>query len=545
VFPERADLATLPSKPPPRAAFSVDTAPVESWTFAQAPLDRPTPYEDSTHWDDLLRRVASRRPDDITLSGSLRCAAVEIARFHAERGSMPSESLQRFTIARCGGTTPEAAALVWSGTADAAISVDAIFERGRGVIESALAQRLTTGKHSVGLGFVRERASFAVVTLIGRDDVQIDVSSLRADASRRVVVRGRLHEEAASVVAVINRGSVGASECETDVRLAMPWFAFTCHLADGDVAAWVQVAVRRKGRVLLTPVADLLLRAEEAGTLVYRAPPSGAPLPVAMPSELSTAILDAVNQARARAGLQPLSLATRQAAENTRLAGTLIDALFERDDAAGDRIALGLLAGWEVDGLIRNGYFYVGRTPTHDARLWIDGALVRPIGRLVLLDGSVRQIAIGPLMPDEIPALGAVVTTYAFFESKDHARDADRFFLRVASTRAARGLPPVTRVLADELTAAVRQVLERDERPMAALDAALRAIASLGPVRVEGLVAETHDLEQLPIPEVLLRPGPLKFAVEITHHRAPGAAWGQLAVFIIIVSPPGSQPRPV
>ncbi len=539
VFPTRDDLAKVPSKALSPDAFSTNAAPVESWTFTKPPPESVPAYDDPTRWGELLRAVVSPQAKEVTPSAPLRCAAAEIAHFYLQKEAMPTESLQRFAIARCGGTAVDVAPLLWGGTADVRIADDEIFERSRAEIDRALAKSLVRGRYVVGLAFARAEERFVVVGLVGRDDARIDAGSLRADASREVVVRGTLHDDAADVFAMINRGEFGAAACDAGPRDAPRQFAFTCRLADGDTVAWAQVTVRREGRLLLTPVAELLVRTADAGALLYRAPSSGRPALVEAPSELSAAIIDGVNTVRARARLVPLAPATHQGAENTRLAGTLIDALLERDDTVGDRIALGLIAGWEVDGLIRRGSLYVGRVggPARDARMWIDNALEQPLGRLVLLDPAARQIAIGPAMPEGVPALGAVVTTYTFFESADHTEDIDRFLRLVAAARAARGMPQVTRVPAKELAEAARKVLELGEQPTAALDAAMKGIVSRTPVRVEGFLLEANDLEHVQVPDALLRSGPLRVSLEVTHHRAPGAAWGQLVVFIVIISP--------
>jgi hypothetical protein len=41
-------------------------------------------------------------------------------------------------------------------------------------------------------------------------------------------------------------------------------------------------------------------------------------------------------------------------------------------------------------------------------------------------------------------------------------------------------------------------------------------------------------------PKELFAPGPLQLVVEVTHHRAPGAAWGQYVVYLFLRSSAGS-----
>jgi hypothetical protein len=49
-----------------------------------------------------------------------------------------------------------------------------------------------------------------------------------------------------------------------------------------------------------------------------------------------------------------------------------------------------------------------------------------------------------------------------------------------------------------------------------------------------GYVMETTDPSTVEVPEVFLQPGPLPLALVMTHHRAPGAAWGQYVIFTLM-----------
>jgi hypothetical protein len=257
------------------------------------------------------------------------------------------------------------------------------------------------------------------------------------------------------------------------------------------------------------------------------------------PADFTAALLDRLNRVRVRAKLAPLTLAPKQSAENARLAGTLVDAEHTHDAATADRIAIGLLAGWNVDGLIRTGNFFVLQVaPTKDATAWLDFALQRPLGRSVLLDPAARKIAIGPAIPEGVPALGAAVTTYALFESRDHAADEKRVHASISAARTARGASAAVRVGGlDELTNEAMLVLDKGKPPADALQDVLDVAAHQTGSRVQGYLLETTNLDELPLPSELLTASSLKFALAVTHHRAPGAAWGQYVVFLVVIDP--------
>jgi hypothetical protein len=234
--------------------------------------------------------------------------------------------------------------------------------------------------------------------------------------------------------------------------------------------------------------------------------------------------------------MAPLSLAPQQSIENTRLAGTLIESMIGDDDAVANRAAIGLMAGWDVKGLIRNGNFFLAAVGTSDATAWLDFALELPIGRSSLLDPGMRQVAIGPAIPPGGGALGAAVTAYALFETDDHVAETTRFFQRIAAARTARGLPAPARVQGlGEMDAELGRVAREGAAPMDALQATMQVAVARTGQGVHGYTLETNDLDQVDVPAALLTPGPLRMMIGVTHHRAEGAAWGQYVVMIVIL----------
>ncbi len=353
-----------------------------------------------------------------------------------------------------------------------------------------------------------------------------------------MLIRGTLRRPAADAEALINRGDYGVARCPRDSRVTLPRFAFSCRLGDNDTVAWVQIRVRREGRVLDVAAADLLAYEGDVSKIEYRPRPSGPLAPVYDAAGFTSALLVAVNRARADGKLPAVSLAVKQSAENARLVGTLIDANAKGKSDVSDGIALGLVAGWDVDGTIRSGQLLVAAVaPTRDAAAWLDFALERPIGRSVLLDPDARRIAIGPAVVDGgAPGLAAVVTSYALFESSDHEGDSTAMAEHVAARRAQLGKPPLAKIAVSGVFAEeAKLVLAGALEPSDALNVAMRSVAQRVAGRVQGFLVETNDLEHAPIPDDLLRAPKGAFAVEVTHHRVKGAAWGQFVVFYLLV----------
>jgi hypothetical protein len=211
-------------------------------------------------------------------------------------------------------------------------------------------------------------------------------------------------------------------------------------------------------------------------------------------------------------------------------------------------VGLGLIAGWDVDGTIKRGNLFSALlSGTTDANDWLDYALEVPMGRFTMLGTEARQMAIGVSTPSEAGGLGAVVTTYDMFTGNDHRVDAALVFRQIEKARMGRGLPPPTRMEGVPAVAAVARLVNEGKRDAEdALDAAMIAVRDHSGKSVRGWVLRTNQLEAVSLPPELLGAGPLDLAVEVTHHKEEGAAWGSYVVFLVTPSAvdPASTPTP-
>ncbi|WP_394827602.1 hypothetical protein [Pendulispora albinea] len=552
VFPTRAEIEAIPEKKVTPAAFDMNNVQVESWSYASSGGSTDVPYEDASPWTGALTdamRVAPRAR--VRLSSALRCAAEQVARFELKHGRPPSESWRRFTMARCGSASPLGSTFAWTNDVPQGAPEALLADGFRKAAAPVLAQVFGTVNEpmAAGLSVVREGARLAVGIVLARDGVQIDSGQggkLRADGRRRVSVRGVLRSgEAEAIFGLVNRGKYGVAECINERGVAPPYFAFTCEMAEGDTWAWVDVLARKPGRALASGVARVMVAAEgEELPAEYVAPRgSGPPMPVRTTAEFRKVLVEGLNRVRAAGRLAPLVLSAEQSATSERLAGVLLDNEVSHENMA-DRAAIGLLAGWNVRGLIRSGWLFAAAQPsTRDAMVWLDFALERPLGRLTLLDPRARIIAVGAGMPETVEALGAVVTTYSLFDNPDHSAEAEHVFAWIAAERAKAGLSAPVRLMNVPWLAEEAALVRAEKKaPMAVLNDVLADVASRLPTgRVQGFVFETIDVDRLQLPKELLDPGPVRIAVEVTHHRAPGAAWGQYVVYVFMHSKFGPE----
>jgi hypothetical protein len=526
-FPSRNALEEL-ARSPVAATPATRVTSATDWTVDSSGADAPSPAE------ARFAQIAAQSDGRITYSKELRCIAREVGRFHLEHGASPDERLKRFIVAACGATTASVATGDQTGTAPPELTDEKLLVDWQSKLTVPPEYRGAVA----GVWMGRKGNNVVIMTAIAKPEAEVVVSP--ADASGTVVVRGTVRAGTDAVIALMNQGAKGVATCEPDAATPLPLFAFRCPMAQGDDTAWVEVAARSQGRLLMNSIGLALARRDASAPLKYAEAPRTAK-PVTSSAELSTAVLEGVNRARVAAKLTPLTLARGQSATNERLAPHFFNAALKSDQAKGDMVGLGLIAGWDVEGTIRNGNLFAALlSGTTDANAWLDYALEMPMGRFTMLEAGSRQIAIGAAPASG--GLGAVVTTYEFFAGNDHKADVALVFDRMKRLRAARGLPqPVAMQGMNALGVQVRMVNAGQRDADAALEEALTAERDRLGRSVRGWVLATNDLDSMPFPPELLAPGPLSVGIEVTHFRPEGAAWGSYVVFFVM--PEGTTPQ--
>ncbi|HVH44221.1 MAG TPA: hypothetical protein VM925_17840, partial [Labilithrix sp.] len=252
-------------------------------------------------------------------------------------------------------------------------------------------------------------------------------------------------------------------------------------------------------------------------------------------AQLVDSVLAEVNRTRTSAKLAALTLAPKQSSVNAQVAAHFFGAETMGDGRTVDLVALGLLAGWDVEGTIRNGGFFGAMlSGAKDPSSLFDYALEHPMGRFTLLEPTARQIALGAAPLESVSGLGVVVTTYSFFGAEDPQANAARVMNRLAEERAARRLPPATSYGGlPSLVNEARLVNAGQREPMAALDNALNTESQRIGQSLRGWALVTNDLDILPFPNEVLAPGPLAVRVVVTHYRPENAPWGMYLVYIV------------
>jgi len=522
VFPSRERLQEITSQPPPtRKQAGGATVSVDSWELGSL---------EATSQNTLLE--GNDRPS-LRTSPALGCAARELGRFVAQKGGAADQQLQNHVFGQCGVTTIENSLQYWTTELSGPASDQELLAQVRPALRKYLAA-LPTHPTDVGSAFVREpgRAVFMLITSRRLADLE-PIQQPAEDGT--VVLSGKLLTGADALHGMITQGEFGVGQCAFDRSLRLPRFRLTCHLAPDDQSAWIELRLRPTDRLLLRGVARYRVKRNAAAELFSVPVLEAASQSPGASKDYRQSLLGAINGVRAKAGLGALQLATAQSREHEKLAPYFFAGA--EDDAFMDDIALGLMAGWEVPGMIRDGSFFgAALNGTVSVDRWLAHLLESPAARSILLDAHARVLALGPLVDEKTASVGALFSTYSFYETANHDQERQRLIDRIARQRQARGAAAAHATQDPELGTAAGAV-RGGKDPEVALNDALSVISNRDRKSVQGMLLETLSLDDLVLPPELATRPRLEYAIEVTHARRPGAAWATLVVMIIISEP--------
>lgn len=529
-FPSRAELGAIAPAPLRTEATRPDDQSGDGFRFDEASLpDAPGAPPSAT----LARLVAALGDEGRALSPSpaLACAAREFSRFRLARGASPAEGLRRYVLGHCGSPLPTASYAYVQGEAGVSTTDDELLRKAMPKLREGLGDALPTGAE-VGVAIVREGKHVVISTLAGAPAIVLETETRLSEVDEAVLLRGTVRSPAEAVLGLVNQGAWGVVACTPAPGVAPPRFELRCPVARGERAAWVDVVARPPGRPLFDRVAQVLARRPGAPS-PYAPAIVGTPARAREPGEFGREVITRVNAVRREVGVPPLELDEAQGATNARLSGPFFNAKIAGDRELVSRIALGLSAGWGVQGPVRRGHFGAFLSPSSDdLSVWLGDALAQPFGRFTLLTPGVQRIALGPSQGRG--ALGALVTTYSLFDESRRGAEAERAFKALRARRAELGLPPPARFYDPGSLRKGVQRFERGEAPGRAFDGALSEAQARFGRDVHGAALEADDVSALAFPPALLDRLPPQVAVEVGYHRAPEEAWGRYAVFLIV-----------
>jgi hypothetical protein len=540
-FPTQDALAKIAAAPVPSKLFDDKAKDVPTWELSEPLPDAMdmVPHHDDTVWGKVLAEVAAARGDSVTTSEAINCVARQEAAFLLANEAIPAPPLVAFIRARCGLATGQVSVAYQTMTGDDRIPEAKIEEQFRASVK-AMVEKWVTGRVDVGLAYLRKNGHAIFALTVSPRSVRIDRLPFTPAAGGVVVIRGESLEPTGTMRAMINRGRYGYGACTQDLTVALPKFAFACPALAADEAAWISILSVPPGRLLGTAVLDALVWPSGAPTKTYaRLARDAAAAPVNGPVQLADMIQE-VNRVRTSAGLPPVRAAEQESRTVARLAPHYFAGMLEGSSSdVADQVALGLYAGWEVEGLVRRGGMVsTSAQGAGDAAEIVRTALAHPFGRETLLDPEVERVAIGTVAGVDGADTGALFATYSLFDSYRHDNDGAIIAGRLTALRAARrALPPqMVKELNVEAQRAATSVQEGQKTPEEALDELLKRASERAAGRsVHAGISETSSLQEMKFPDSMLTAASLQYGAGSGHYRRQGHPWARFIVFYVMV----------
>lgn len=537
-FPDAAELERITRQPLPPAEPRDPPPPVELWRLAGPfPADPDGPPPADAPGAALVLGAATPEAKAAP-TAALHCVARELARFVATHGAMPPDDLQGFVGSRCGAPPAGLAAQWIAGDVGPDETPAAVLARwAPGPAEGLAALVGGTPGGLFGGAYAAVDGKAVWLSAAQAAGARLEGYTGLPEADGAVMVRGRARRAFPLMEAVVARGRFGFAACLPEL-VPGDGFAFRCPVDAADGRARIEVVGFPEGAVLGDRVASVDAWPGGAPVDTWQPPPAVERRPVDDAGQIPEAFAAALNALRAEAGLGALAVDAQQSTALTGLGPYYWSAVDGRiDRGVADQVALGTLAGWQVQGVVQRGHFGAARLwGPRDAGLLLREMLASPSRRRTLFAPGVQALALGPSALGEAET-GLLVGTYRRFDAA--AFDAPAAG-RAARTRldAQRAVLELERLPAwDAVQARVDGIAAaigaQSLAPEKALDRALSVAASVGQRGATGLYFETTDLDQVPLPEALRAAEAPPVAVSAGYVAGRGHPWVRHVVLVV------------
>jgi hypothetical protein len=540
-FPSASDLDRLAEKPAPQRLELQRELDVETWKLV-GPFPEHLQIElraVDTPWDSLLSEAARQRPGLLLQTEAMHCVAREAGLFYLDHQAQPGPGLQRYITSRCNAAVPAYRAATLYTRVPESASEQEVFDRWRESVAESIRQLTVGGPGTVGVWYGRNGQEVLVMVVAGTRAVHVDPVETILEPGSTVFITGEALLPVDAVSAIISRARFGFAICNADPNVALPRFAFECVPDPSDESAIISVGYTPPGRLIAKSGVNLLLFPGGRPSAEYRLFSYSSERIVSDADTAGAQFVEVLNEVRGDAGLESLQEAPAQSAIASSLAPHFFSALLGNSaETDADLVALGMIAGWGVDGILQSGRFaWSVAGATRDVGRLLSTILEYPVGRQVLLDPEAEKIAVGAIVDPggEASSMAVLVGTYTLFSESAHAKNAEGVYVRFQKARAEHGLQPAKRLeqigpMSMEAAGLVQAGLE----PRQAFDQLLQSSSAALRRPVSGWLAEVSDLDDLEFPEDFVSRASLEIAVGVAYRRPDPEPWGRYVVMVVV-----------
>lgn len=520
-FPTRRQLKELTDEPAPKLSNEHPAVDVERWELA-GPFPAgigDQPLKDPTRWESALITVTKGQ---LQLTDGMRCVAREAGRFYAQYDGPPPLDLAQFIIGRCGA--PIATFHVIGESYTGSFTEEELFDRER----PSLAQRIDLhgATFVAGVVYIRKGDRHTIAAALAQPTIAL-APVTRESTGESVTLRGSVSHDVAHVFAYASGSDLRPQECTCDAYGKT--ITVTCPVTADRDHTWIEIATQRPEQILFEPVVHLMVSATGHSSNVYTRPD------IALNLKKTDEVIAALNAARTDSDLPPVERDDGQTDVFARVVPHYIAAASAGNQRRVERLAMGLAAGWDVDGEVRYGALAAGfRQGGARADRLIASRLSSPLAASILLDPLVTRVAVGTFETEGMTA--TVIGTYTLLaanEPHDARRDAVWKAVTAQRERAGKKPPkPIKRL--DSRTEAARSRLENSPiSPKSALMSYMKDAARTLHSSIVGFSMEVDRLENFRLPKFLVEWPDLRMDVAVARYQHPGDPWTRYAVLVV------------
>jgi len=351
---------------------------------------------------------------------------------------------------------------------------------------------------------------------------------------KTVVLRGRVEQSNVHRLdALINHGNIDVAPCKSIDVVQLPDFAFECPVDQADESTWLEIAAFEPGRILGHGAGTFLLWPKGTPRPEWRTAQTSSEIPE---GQVATQVLAGINQLRAEAKLPPLVDDPAESATVQALAPRYVSAREGAGEDMSDRVALSILAGWDVKGeVITSEFANVFVSGTRDLNVIIDSLMRSPFQRRAATAPNATRAALGVLEQSGVAALGILLGTYTFLPPFDRRVAEKAVITRLNQMRLDRGRSLAQWTLwPTDVSGEVAENLRSGAwTPEQAEDVVLNETARVSKGQVIGYAQLVDDLDHFQFPPEVLSRESVNVFLSVGVYRGPD--WPQSRYVVCFV----------
>lgn len=429
-FTRPVELSKISAKPVSEGLLNDDGLRVESWDL-KGPFPNKIGLAGMQGTPDefeaaLLEAVAQSSNKELRASESMGCAAREMGTFLLEHDmKYPSQSIMDFIRHRCGSISSELLPnhSYWELDSGQTLTLDRLPDNFFTELTDTLKKTYAkAGPVEVGIWFGQREGKAVMQIVAGRRSVHIRDIPMVPMTGDVLVVEGEVLVSTNRLGAMITQGTYESQRCVMDSKVVLPKFRATCPISAADSQAVFAIYNQREESIFSSEIFSQKVWPAGIVSARYQSSPLRELLTAVDISGLSNeaAYLAYINAARAGAGLDPVTLDAPQTLSVQALVPHLFEARREDDEKESGKIAMGLMAGWEIKADIVDADFQMRSCSDGTILSLMESALSSPSGRATFLDKDGDVFAMGEVREGD--NLGAMMLMYKFLPEETYIR---------------------------------------------------------------------------------------------------------------------------